>query len=151
VVKSAGSILNPVYHDYAPHFSFPDTAAAKVCGDEADGELLNISGSSVANALTVGLAGLIINCVRLGVIYTSENKQLNPNFPIGNEDLIKSRDHRQMRHSLSRIGSNCKTGNKYIEVWYIFTAVAMNLRHREGSRILQLHEITILPRFFLEE
>lgn len=93
----------------------------------------------------------MIECVRLGIIYTNENKQLNPSLAIRKEDLLKIRDPYQMRRALSRIGSNWKTGNKYIEVWYIFTAVAMNLQHREGSRILQLHEIATLARYFLEE
>jgi hypothetical protein len=153
--KSADSILDTDYNECVPDFFFPDDTAVKECGDDVDGAALNIfdahSSSSVANALAVGLAALMIECVRLGIIYTNENKQLNPKLAITKEDLLKMRDPDQMRRALSRIGSNWKTGNKYIEVWYIFTAVASNLQHREGSRILQLHEIATLARYFLEE
>jgi hypothetical protein len=153
--KSADSILDTDYNECVPDFFFPDNTAVKECGDDVDSEAFNMfdahSSSSIANALAIGLAAIMIECVRLGIIYTNENKQLNPRLAIRKEDLLKIRDPYQMRRALSRIGSNWKTGNKYIEVWYIFTAVAMNLQQREGSRILQLHEIAILARYFLEE
>lgn len=109
------------------------------------------SGSSVANALAVGLAALIIECVRLGIFYTDETKQLNPTVAILRNDLTKIRERAQMEFALSSIGTSRNTDNKYIEVWNTFGDVAETLKYHEGARMNQLEAIAGLARIFLRK
>ncbi|KAF5013705.1 hypothetical protein FDECE_304 [Fusarium decemcellulare] len=147
-------MLDTVGDAHELDFIFPGHQVVMDRGDGYDTDLQMFdahSGSSVANALAAGLAALIIECVRLGVVYTNEAKQLDPSIAIRKDDLIKIRDRNQMKYALSWIGTNRNTDNKYIEVWDTFNAVAENLRQNEGSRIDQLDKIATLARYFLKK
>ncbi|KPM42072.1 hypothetical protein AK830_g4471 [Neonectria ditissima] len=98
---------------------------------------------------TASLVALVIECVRLGVVYTSETEQQGPTLAIKKDDLAKIRDRNNMKNALLSIRTSQNTDNKYIEVRDKFDAAAEKLRQNEGSRIDQLEKIATLARHSL--
>lgn len=109
------------------------------------------TGSSIATALAAGLAALILECVRLGVIYTQEAQHSDPRMAIHKEDLIKIRSKMAMMDALRRIGTGEQTQNKYIEVWNTFDAITKKLKQEEGVRKNQLDVIAGLAQVLLNK
>ncbi|KAJ0131502.1 WD repeat-containing protein slp1 [Fusarium oxysporum f. sp. albedinis] len=78
--KATGNILETVGDSHNIDFILPghevvvDTNEMKTQLEKFEAH----SGSSVANGLATGLAALVIECVRLGAIYTRELKRLEP-------------------------------------------------------------------------
>ncbi|KAF3798291.1 hypothetical protein GCG54_00015272 [Colletotrichum gloeosporioides] len=149
--KATGAIVNNVGDTHELNYIFPghEVAIGDVYGVKGP-ELEGHSGSSVANALAVGLAALIIECVRLGVFHTDETKPTDPTVAIYKEDLEKIRERGQMDLALASIGTNRNTENKYIEVWHIFGRAAERLKHNV-DQTSQLEVIAGLARHFLRK
>lgn len=113
------------------------------------------TGSSVATALAAGLAALIMECVRLGVVHTnnSPDKQQDATVAIRAEDLVSIKDRDTMKSALLSIGTDINTRNLYIEVWKLFEDKAKKL---EEARLNcdpegQLEIIAGLARNFLRK
>lgn len=127
--------------------------------DEVDKDTLKKfdahSGSSVATALAAGLAALIIECVRLGVIHTDENpeKQGDPNVAITLADLSRIRKYETMKEAMLSIGTDLNTGNQYLEVWRLFEAKTKKLNEcrRNTDNLGQMEIIAGLARHFLKK
>ncbi|KAJ4256271.1 hypothetical protein NW762_009351 [Fusarium torreyae] len=155
--KATGTMLDTVGDGHELSFTFPghEVVVDRTYDDVHDKEFHKFeahSGSSVANALAAGLAALIIECVRLGVIYTNEARQLGATVAaIRKDDLVKIRERKQMEYALTSIGTNRNTDNKYIEVWDTFSDVAESLKQHEGVRIDQLEVIANLAGMFLRK
>ncbi|SPO04102.1 uncharacterized protein DNG_06785 [Cephalotrichum gorgonifer] len=112
------------------------------------------TGSSVATALAAGLAALIIECVRLGVLYTNDPDDKTPKDPsvaIRMEDLDNVREKEQMRFALKSSGTDDNTHNRYIEVWQTFSHVASVLKDNLGESSSELETIAGLARVFLRK
>lgn len=109
------------------------------------------TGSSIATAIAAGLAALVLECVRLGVIYTQEARQSDPRMAINKEDLFKIRNKMIMMDALKRIGTGEQTQNKYIEVWKTFDTVTKKLKQEEGVRLNQLDVIAGLAQVLLNK
>lgn len=113
------------------------------------------TGSSVATALASGLAALIMECVRLGVVHTNENpgKQQDATVAIKADDLVRIKDRDTMKSALLSIGTDINTRNLYLEVWRLFEDKAKKLEEArldcdpEG----QLEIIAGLARIFLRK
>ncbi|SCO40223.1 related to microbial serine proteinase [Fusarium fujikuroi] len=158
--KATGNIVDTVGDSQTVDFIFPghevviDNNETKTQLEKFDAH----SGSSVANGLAAGLAALVIECVRLGALYTREYRKLEPkvainysHISIDEEDLKKIRSRAQMAYALNWIGTNQNTNNKYIEVWHTFSAVAEKLSRSEGVSLEQLEHIATLAGFFLKK
>ncbi|KFG80924.1 intracellular serine protease [Metarhizium anisopliae] len=154
--RATGSALDNVGDGHELSFLFPghevvvDSAYEDV-PDKQFGRFAPHSGSSVATALAAGLAALIVECVRLGVLYTGETGPLDETVTIGRDDLVRICERRQMEYALASIGTSRNTDNKYIEVWNTFGAAADKLKHSEGDRMSQLEIIAGLARLFLRK
>lgn len=113
------------------------------------------SGSSVATALAAGLAALIVECVRLGVIHTTQNsdRQHDPSISITNQDLKKIHDHDAMKIAMEAIGTDANTNRKYLKVWDLFDSATTKLRNyqQNGDFQGQLEVIAGLARHFLKK
>lgn len=155
--KATGSMSEAVGDAHKLSFLFPGHEVVIGDGtyddvyDKGFGKFEAHSGSSVANALAVGLAALIVECVRLGVFYTSETNQLDPVVAIRKSDHAKIRNREQMQYAFTSIGTNRNTDHMYIEVWNTFSTVAESLKQNEGARISQLEIIAGLARLFLRK
>ncbi|KAG5761608.1 hypothetical protein H9Q72_010296 [Fusarium xylarioides] len=158
--KATGNIVDTVGDSQTVDFIFPghevviDSTETKTQLQKFDAH----SGSSVANGLAAGLAALVIECVRLGALYTREYRKLEPkvainysHISIDEEDLKKIRSRAQMAYALNWIGTNQNTNNKYIEVWHTFSGVAEKLSRSEGVSLEQLEHIATLAGFFLKK
>ncbi|ENH71717.1 Major intracellular serine protease [Fusarium oxysporum f. sp. cubense race 1] len=158
--KATGSIVDTVGDSQTVDLIFPghevviDSNETKTQLEKFDAH----SGSSVANGLAAGLAALVIECVRLGALYTREYRKLEPkvainysHISIDEEDLKKIRSRAQMAYALNWIGTNQNTNNKYIEVWHTFSGVAEKLSRSEGVSLEQLEHIATLAGFFLKK
>lgn len=115
------------------------------------GRFASHTGSSIATALAAGLAALILECVRLGVIYTQEGRQSDSRMAINKDDLIKIRNKKNMMDALKRIGTGDQTKNKYIEVWTTFDRITKMLKQEEGVRVNQLEVIAGLAQNLLNK
>lgn len=115
------------------------------------GHFASHTGSSIATALAAGLAALILECVRLGVIYTQEAPQPDSRMAINKEDLVKIRNKRVLMDSFKRIGTGEQTKNKYIEVWNTFDPITQRLKQEEGVRLNQLGVIAGLAHDLLHK
>ncbi|KAK2686551.1 hypothetical protein QWA68_014346 [Fusarium oxysporum] len=158
--KATGNIVDTVGDSQTVDFIFPghevviDSNETKTQLEKFDAH----SGSSVANGLAAGLAALVIECVRLGALYTREYRKLEPkvainysHISIDEEGLKKIRSRAQMAYALNWIGTNQNTNNKYIEVWHTFSGVAEKLSRSEGVSLEQLEHIATLAGFFLKK
>lgn len=154
--KATGSMSDTVGDFHKLSFTFPghevviDHAYDDVF-DKSFSKFEAHSGSSVANALAAALAALIIECVRLGILYTSETKQPDPSVAIRQSDLDAISRRGAMDDAFRVIGTNRNTDNMYIEVWKTFSGVAERLKQNEGARISQLEIIAGLARLFLKK
>lgn len=110
-----------------------------------------VGGSSVSTALAAGLAALVIECVRLGVIYTAEAKQSDRGVAIRKEDMARIRTKEAMSYAFNSISVNRRTGEnaRYIDVWDTFPHVSKNLQWAGGDRLDELEAIAGLARVFL--
>lgn len=99
------------------------------------------TGSSVANALAVGLAALIISCVQLGAIHTLFNPSPTA---VAVRDLNNLKKCETMKAAFSQIGTSHESNNKFIEVWHKFDET--NKRFRGGDRNKKLERIADLAR-----
>lgn len=110
-----------------------------------------VSGSSVSTALAAGLAALVLECVRLGVKYTTETKQSDRGVAIKREDLRRIRTKEAMAYALNSISVNRRTGAnaRYIDVWDTFPDVTTNLKWNGGDKLNELEAIAGLARVFL--
>ncbi|KAG8157899.1 hypothetical protein KVR01_012171 [Diaporthe batatas] len=113
------------------------------------------SGSSVATALAAGLAALIVECVRLGMVHTNESpeKQNDPNIAITLGDLARIRKPQAMKEAMLSIGIDMNTGNQYLEVWRLFEAKTAKLTEygRVADTKGQMEVIAGLARHFLRK
>ncbi|KAK8925053.1 Major intracellular serine protease [Metarhizium anisopliae] len=154
--RATGSVVDNVGDGHELSFLLPghevvvDSAYEDV-PDKEFGTFAPHSGSSVATALAAGLAALIVECVRLGVLYTAETGPPDETVTIGRDDLVRICERRQMEYALASIGTSRNTDNKYIEVWNTFGAAAEKLKHSEGDRMSQLEIIAGLARLFLRK
>lgn len=105
----------------------------------------------MATALAAGLAALVIECVRLGIFYTNETKQLDPTVVIRQTDLLKICKRDQMQEAFKVIGTNRNTDHMYIEGWNTFNHVTEILKQNEGATISQLETIAGLAKLFLKK
>lgn len=107
-------------------------------------------GSSVATALVAGLAALIIECVRLGVIHTNNSPQLqqqDPTLAITVSDLEQIRDHETMKTAMSSIGTDNNTDHLYLKAWELFDTGKLKAAKRRPDG--ELESISVLARHFL--
>lgn len=110
------------------------------------------TGSSVATALAAGLAALIIECVRLGVIHTNnspQRQQQDPTLAITVGDLEQIRDHETMKTAMSSIGTDSNTDHLYLKVWELFDAGKLKAARRRPDGELEF--ISSLARHFLRK
>lgn len=154
--RSTGAVLDTVGDQQDLGFLFPghevvvDHAYEDV-GDRDFGGYEAHSGSSVAAALAAGLAALVAECVRLGVLYTDRTKPHDRSVAIGRDDLARIRGLEHMKYALQWIGTNGNTGNRYIEVWNTFSDIAVRLKNSQGAPDDQLEHIAALARQFLRK
>lgn len=120
--------------------------------DEALANFEAHTGSSVATTLAVGLAALIVECVRLGMIHTNnspQHQQQDPTLVITVDDLQQIRDHETMKTAMSAIGTDNNTDHLYLKVWEWFDAQKLKVaRGRPGG---ELEFISRLARHFLRK
>lgn len=113
------------------------------------------SGSSVATALAAGLAALIIECVRLGVVHTNDNpeKQNDPNVAVTARDLAQIRKPQALREAMLSIGTDMNTDHRFLEVWRLFEArtARLNELRRNADFLGQMEIIAGLARHFLKK
>nr|RBQ96893.1 hypothetical protein FVER53263_04444 [Fusarium verticillioides] len=156
--KATGNMLETVGDSHNIDFILPghevvvDTNEMKTQLEKFEAH----SGSSVANGLATGLAALVIECVRLGAIYTRELKRLDPKIAvdynhssIDEQDLKKIQERAQMAYALNVIGTDSNTNNKYIEVWKTFSGLSEKLSRSEGAPLQQLEQVAEQAAFFL--
>lgn len=152
--KATGSMVDTVGDAHELDFIFPGhQVVMNGANDVYERETQRFeahSGSSVANALAAGLAALVIECVRLGVIYSNNTTQQDHSLAIRKSDLIKIRNRNHMKNALMSIGTSHNTDNKYIEVWDKFDAAAEKLKKSQDSTE-QLEKIATLARHFLQK
>lgn len=113
------------------------------------------SGSSVATALAAGLAALIMECVRLGMVHTNASppaQQQDSTIAIKIADLQRIREHEAMNEALL---SMCTDSNnkKYLKVWDLFEKNAEKLKKARlnGLPEEQMEIISGLARHFLRK
>ncbi|KAF4968448.1 hypothetical protein FSARC_4142 [Fusarium sarcochroum] len=154
IFKIGGVNLATIYDAHRTDFLFPGHSAVRECSDDRSRADMNDFGAdsdnSIANALAVGLAALMIECVRLSNVYASDTKQSDPSLPREVFDLNRIRNHNQIHYALSRITKNQNYQNNYVEVWDTFSAATEELKQSEGSRTDQLRTIARLARHFLD-
>ncbi|KAL7903704.1 peptidase S8/S53 domain-containing protein [Trichoderma velutinum] len=155
-VKATGAKLDVVGDAQELGFLFPgeEVLTDDIYQDVQDKTFQNFeahSDSSVATALAAGLAALVMECVRLGIMHTKETNLSDRTVPITEEDLTKIKERQQMDHALTSIGTIDLTKTKYIEVWETFSGVAEDLEESEGDRTTQLGRIARLARTFLRK
>lgn len=112
------------------------------------------TGSSVATALASGLAALVLECVRLGVLYSAKTglKQSDAGAAIEREHMeFLMRDREAMKYALSSIGVSRQTDDKYIEVWNTFRDAAADLKKHDGCYQDQLMVMAGLARIFVQK
>ncbi|KAM0490403.1 hypothetical protein ACHAP8_011620 [Fusarium lateritium] len=157
--KATGTMLDTVGDPHAVDFIFPghEVVISSREDDSSAQKFEPHTGSSVANALATGLAALVIECVRLSVIYNRElakqGQQTVVAFgysPIVEDDINKIRERARMEDAFHSIGVNQNTNHKYIEVWNTFDAVATNLK-RSGTEYEKLRHIATLAEYFLKK
>lgn len=97
------------------------------------------TGSSVATALAAALAALVLECVRLGVMYTAERNNEDLDMSIRMEDLKRIRNKQAMEDAFRSIGVYSQTDGKYVEVWNVFgTEATEKLKDSQGMKREQL-------------
>ena len=81
------------------------------------------SGSSVATALAAGLAALIVECVRLGVIHTKENpsRQNDSSIFITDKDLKQIHKHDAMTIAMKSVGMDVNLIKAHFRVFSGFS------------------------------
>ncbi|RDW67032.1 hypothetical protein BP5796_09781 [Coleophoma crateriformis] len=84
------------------------------------------TGSSVATALAVGLAALIISCVKLGALHT-QSVGVSPTA-VTMKDLVEVRQHKNMKAAFDAVGTSRESNNKFIEVWRLFEKAAKDIQ-----------------------
>ncbi|KOS20541.1 Major intracellular serine protease [Escovopsis weberi] len=101
------------------------------------------SGSSIATALAAGLAALLLECVRLGILYTKEtdSEPADRPFVIREDDWRRLRQRDGMREAFSNIGTSADSGNKYVEVERLFQDNAERLEDVRGDPINMLRVV----------
>lgn len=154
--KATGSMSDAVGDAHRLSFIFPghEVVIDRAYDDVPDNTFQNFephSGSSVANALATGLAALICECVRLGVIHTNETKQSDSAVAITQNDLDKIYKRDTMQHAFTSIGTNRNTDHLYIEVWNTFPEAAEKLKRNQGDPRSELEIIAGLARLFLRK
>lgn len=126
--------------------------------DVKDGSLKTFeahTGSSVATALTPGLAALIMERVRLGVVHTNDTpgKQQDATVAIRADDLVSIKDGDTMKWALLSVGTDINNRNLCLEVWRLFEDKAKKLEEARLNRDPegQLEIIAGLARNFLRK
>ncbi|OBT56491.1 hypothetical protein VE04_04991 [Pseudogymnoascus sp. 24MN13] len=152
--KSTGTTSEFVGNTENLSFVFPgqDVVLSDQYGDVADfAGFASHTGSSVATALASALAAVVLECVRLGVLYTdaTESTLSEQSVAIKKGHLAKMTEKNAMEYALSSIGVNRQTDNRYIEVWNTFSKVARNLKNAEGLPLEKLAIVAGLARIFL--
>ncbi|KAK3688016.1 hypothetical protein B0T22DRAFT_377342 [Podospora appendiculata] len=146
--KSTGNVTDFVGDYNKIDFAFPghdvvvpDSSDGTGAGDFANFE--SHTGSSVATVLASGLAALILECVRLGVVHTNLTQPglADPTVAIRKEDLRGIRDRERMAQAFRAIPRAQQTYPKYVEVRDTFKGVAEALKKEEGDRVSQLKVI----------
>ncbi|KAI8191102.1 hypothetical protein KHU50_000305 [Colletotrichum sp. SAR 10_65] len=134
--EATGAVRATVGDTHRLSYIFPGHNVSMDSGDGTEKEVEGHSGSSVATALAAGLAALIIECVRLGIVYT--NMSATPlkgddDIDITTDDLTKIRQRNVMKQAFLGIGVSQNTNNKYIEVWDMFSQPAERLKRVNDS------------------
>lgn len=132
-------------HDVVLNNMFSDDLGRPLPESEA------IAGSSVSTALAAGLAAVVIECVRLGAIYTAETKQFDRGAMIKREDVMRIRSKEAMKYAFDSISVHRRTGTnaRYIDVWDTFPGVTWNLKWTGGDRLDEMEVVAGLARVFL--
>lgn len=129
------------------HDVFLDPMYSGVSYDHSFESLASHTGSSVATALAAGLAALIYECVRLGVIHTM-NMQMGAGSPIRASDLNLIRGKRKMEACMRSTGANQQFDKLYLEVWKRFEGPGLEIENG-GSDEAQTATVTGLARLLL--
>lgn len=108
-------------------FIFPGHNVVKERPNDAPVEKCRtLTGSSVATAIAAGLAALVLYCVQLGALNTqaSNQQQGQGNPTVTMEDFKAMKGHERMKEVFLAIGTSRVSGNKYVEVWDVFSPAA---------------------------
>lgn len=132
--KHSGAKADYVTDDRTINFLLPGDKVVlrSLHPNKGSDELASHRGSSVATALASGLAALVIECVRLGLLYEKQRDRTHesgPSYNIYPEDLEKIREKSNMDYALSFMGAKIYYDKlRYIEVWETFPNVTEQLR-----------------------
>jgi hypothetical protein len=134
-------------------FAFPGqdiTMSSNDPAGEAFRDFESHTGSSVATALASGLAALIFECVRLGVLYTNL-AQPDPIYTITRDDVMKIRKREHMFNALRSISPSEQTNREYVEVRHTFKGAAQRLKNEQGNLLTQLEVVAGLAHHLLKK
>lgn len=106
------------------------------------------SGASIAAALGAGLMALIIECVRMGVVYEndSENLLVVGRSPLITEELVYITDVNVMQRLFRRLGRSRDPHGGNMGVWDMLNAEALR-----GSEEHKVREIARMARVILHK
>ncbi|PVH79900.1 hypothetical protein DL98DRAFT_515795 [Cadophora sp. DSE1049] len=154
--KATGDIADFVGNYSKIDFAFPGHDVVLGSNNLAAEEFHDFeshTGSSVATALASGLAALIFECVRLGVLHTNLDQagQADPTVAITKDDILKIRTRENMALAFGAISTGQQTYSKYVEVRDTFRRVAELLKNEEGNTTSQLEVIAGLARILLRK
>jgi Subtilase family len=85
------------------------------------------TGSSIATALTAGLAALILSCFRIGAIHTEQEMQSSSHHAVGVADFMAVTQPEKM-HAVMRLLTSERSGNEFLEVWRSFGQASQDLK-----------------------
>lgn len=96
------------------------------------------TGSSVATALGVGLAALIIYCVQLAAMHTQMSQPAEAAVTaVTTTDLADVKKHENMKAAFENIGTSKDSQNKFIEVWKLFEKAAKDIKPLDKEKRLE--------------
>jgi hypothetical protein len=111
--EASGQAMTWLGDDDIVDFIFPGHQVVKERSDDPSvREYTALTGSTVSAALASGLAALMLHCVQLSAVASSQGR---PGPDLSRYRSLKS--HQNMKEAFHQIGTTNMSKNKYITVW----------------------------------
>ncbi|CAD6444527.1 beb5f8ce-0045-4c4b-a4ef-6b03b5f527a4 [Sclerotinia trifoliorum] len=141
--KANGNVWDWVPSIKSLDFIIPgyEVAEKASLGDDPAKSFQPQTGSSIATALGVGLAALVICCVQLAAIHTEMTREVNKlDAPtaLTLHDLQNVKNHENMKTALQNIGTSVESEHNFIEVWKLFDRATKDMKGSEKMEQLRV-------------
>ncbi|KAL6906988.1 hypothetical protein GGI43DRAFT_380509 [Trichoderma evansii] len=115
------------------NFTFPGTKVEMDGLRTDDSSSREVSGSSIATALAAGLAGLVLYCVQVRLLLSTDQEKQK-----ARRDFQLLKQHDYMMKALKDIGTTEESNHKFIEVWEVFGKKVEEKERYDQERWLDL-------------